>query len=97
MVIDLNQSILRGRAMPAAELMAGIQSVRAAIDLTKAMMALRDQKLIAGKADEMRLLLSDAIGKFLEAQQAQMAQLDEIQALKAQVAKFRLGNSEAAL
>ncbi|MCC8938405.1 hypothetical protein H8A99_18470 [Bradyrhizobium sp. Arg68] len=51
-------------------------------------MALRDAKLVAAKADEMRLLLADAIGKFLEAQQAQMVQLEEIQKLKAEIAKF---------
>lgn len=74
--------------MPAAEIAAGITSIRAAIDLTKAMVGLRDAKLIAAKTDELRLLLGEAIGKFLEVQQAQLAQLDEIANLKAEIKKF---------
>jgi hypothetical protein len=74
--------------MPAAEIAAGITGVRAAIDLTKAMVGLRDSKLIAAKTDELRLLLGEAIGKFVEAQQAQLAQLDEIATLKAEINKF---------
>jgi hypothetical protein len=74
--------------MPAAEITAGITSIRAAIDLTKAMVGLRDNKLIAAKTNELRLLLGEAIGKFVEAQQAQLAQLDEISTLKAENKKF---------
>jgi hypothetical protein len=88
MVIDLNQS-MRGRAMPAAEITAGITSVRAAYDLTKAMIASRDAKILANGARDLQMLLGEAVGKFLEAQQAQMAQLDEIASLKAEIAKFR--------
>jgi rubredoxin len=80
--------------LPVAEISAGITSVRAAYDLAKAMVASRDAKLIAGKADELRLHLGDAIGKFLEAQQAQMAQLEQMQALKEEVAKFRNWDNE---
>lgn len=79
--------------MPVAEITAGITSVRAAMDIAKAMLQLRDLKLVAAKADELRLALSDVLGKLIDAQQAQMAQLEEIQALKAEAAKF--GNWEA--
>ena len=74
--------------MPAAEITAGIVSLRAAYDLTKAMIGVRDNKLIAAKTNELRMLLGEAIGKFVEAQQAQLAQLDEITALKAEIKKF---------
>ena len=74
--------------MPAAEITAGITSVRAAYDLTKAMIASRDAKVLAEGTRNLQLILGDAIGKFLEAQQAQMAQPEEIMALKAQVKKF---------
>jgi hypothetical protein len=40
--------------MPAAKISAGIISVRAAIDLTKAMVGVRDDKLIATKTNELR-------------------------------------------
>jgi hypothetical protein len=74
--------------MPAAEITAGITSVRAAYELTKAMIASRDAKLVANGARDLQMLLGEAIGKFLEAKQAQMAQLQEISTLKAEVAKF---------
>jgi hypothetical protein len=74
--------------MPAAEITAGIISIRAAIDLTKAMIGVRDAKLVAAKMTEMNGLLGEALGKFVEAQKAQLAQLDEIADLKAQIRKF---------
>ena len=73
--------------MPAAEITAGIVSIRAAIDLTKAMVGLRDERLITTKTNELRLLLGEAVGKFVEAQKAQLAQLEEIAALKAKATK----------
>jgi len=79
--------------MPAAEIAAGITSIRAAIDLTQAMLKKRDDKLIASKVDEMAGHLSEALGKLIQAQSAQLAQLDEITALKAEIKKF--GNWEA--
>jgi hypothetical protein len=48
-------------AMPAAEITAGITSVRAAYDLTKAMTASRDAKLLANGARDLQLLLGEAI------------------------------------
>ena len=74
--------------MPAAEITAGITSLRAAIDVAKAMVAQRDAKLLAAGANEIKGLLADAFDKLLEAREAQSTQLDQIQALKAQVAKF---------
>jgi hypothetical protein len=75
--------------MPAAEISAGIISIRAAIDLTKAIVGLRDQKLIATKMAEMNGLLGEALSKFVEAKQAQLAHLDEISTLKTEIKKFR--------
>ena len=74
--------------MPVAEITAGITSVRAAYDLTKAMLKGRDTKILADGTRDLQLLLGDAIGKFLEAQQAQMAQLEGIAAQQTQVKKF---------
>jgi hypothetical protein len=75
--------------MPAAEITAAITTIRSAYDLTKAMIATRDAKLLANGARDLQMMLSEAIGKFLEAQQAQVAQLEEIASLKAEIAKFR--------
>jgi hypothetical protein len=74
--------------MPAAEIAAGITSIRAAIDIAQAVLKKRDAKLVAAKMDEMTGYLSEALGKLIQAQQAQLAQLDEIAALKAEIKKF---------
>lgn len=74
--------------MPAAEIAAGITSARAAYDLTKAMLKSRDAKLLADGTRDLQMHLSEIIGKFLEAQQAQMAQLEQITALKAEIKKL---------
>jgi hypothetical protein len=74
--------------MPAAEIAAGITSARAAYDLTKAMLKSRDTKILADGTRDLQSHLGDIIGKFLEAQQAQMTQLEEIAALKAEIKKF---------
>jgi hypothetical protein len=55
------------------------------------MVGVRDDKLIAAKTNELRLLLGDAIGKFLEAQKAQ---LDEITTLKAEIKELRGRDTE---
>jgi hypothetical protein len=57
------------------------------------MIASRNAKVLADGTRELQLLLGEAIGKFLEAQQAQMAQLEEIASLKAEIKK--LGGWEA--
>jgi hypothetical protein len=91
----LSHFVSRGNiAMPVAEITAGITTVRAAIDVAKGMLTVRDAKLVAAKADELRQLLGDAISKLLNAQQGQMAQLEQIQVLKAEAAKFRDWDSE---
>jgi hypothetical protein len=74
--------------MPAAEIAAGITSAGAAYDLTKAMLKSRDAKILADGTRDLQSHLGDIIGKFLEAQQAQMTQLEEIAALKAEIKKF---------
>jgi hypothetical protein len=75
--------------MPAAEIAAGITSARAAYDLTKAMLKSRDAKILADGTRDLQLLLGEIIGKFLEAQQAQMAQLKQIAALETEIEELR--------
>jgi hypothetical protein len=74
--------------MPVAEITAGITSARAAYDLTKAMLKSRDAKILADGTRDLQLHLGEIIDKLIEAKQAQMAQLDEITSLKAEIAKF---------
>jgi hypothetical protein len=74
--------------MPAAEIAAGIASARAAYDLTKAMLKSRDAKILADGTRDLQMILGEAIGKLLEAQQAQMSQLEQISTLKTEIKKF---------
>jgi hypothetical protein len=60
--------------MPAAEITAAVTSIRAAYDLTKAMIALRDADLLAGQARELNTLLLDVLDKSISAREAQAAQ-----------------------
>jgi hypothetical protein len=80
--------------MPAAEITAGITCIRAAIDLAQAMIGKRDAKLVATKIAEMNGLLGEALSKFVEAQKTQLAQLDEIATLKAEIKKLQSREAE---
>ena len=80
--------------MPAAEITAAVTSIRAAYDLTKAMISLRDADLLAGQARELNTLLLDVLDKGISAREAQAAQLDEIRALKAEIADLKAWDAE---
>jgi hypothetical protein len=74
--------------MPAAEITAAITSIRATIDLTKAIVGVRDHKMIESAVTEINSHLADAIGKLVESKQTQLALLDEIATLKAELNKL---------
>jgi hypothetical protein len=80
--------------MPAAEITAAVTSIRAAYDLTKAMIALRDADLLANQARELNTLLLDILDKSISAREAQSAQLDEIHALKTEIAELKAWDAE---
>lgn len=80
--------------MPAAELTAAVTSIRAAYDLTKAMISIRDADLFAEKSRELNALMLDLLEKSIGAREAQSAQLDEIRALKAEIADFKAWDAE---
>jgi hypothetical protein len=74
--------------MPAAEITAAITGIRATVDLVKGLIGARDNKLISGAIDKIDMQLHEVVGKLIEAQKAQLAQLDEITALKAEIKKL---------
>ena len=80
--------------MPAAEITAAVTSIRAAYDLTKAMIALRDADLLADRARELNVLMLDVLEKGVSAREAQAAQLDEINLLKAEIMQLKAWDAE---
>jgi hypothetical protein len=68
--------------MPAAEIAAAITGIRSALDVTKAMIGLRDAEAFRAKSLELQGLILESLDKAIEAREAYAAQLDEIRALK---------------
>jgi hypothetical protein len=75
--------------MPVAEITAAVTSIRAAYDLTKAMIAAHDNDLLAKQARELNALMLDVLDKSIAARQSYAEQMDEVQALKAEVAALK--------
>lgn len=80
--------------MPAAEITAAVTSIRAAYDLTKAMIALRDADKLSAQARELNVLMLDILEKGIGAREAQSAQLEEIGALKAEIVELKAWGAE---
>jgi hypothetical protein len=80
--------------MPAAEIAAAITGIRSALDVTKAMIGLRDAEAFRAKSLELQGLILESLDKAIEAREAYAAQLDEIRALKAEIAKFEAWDTE---
>jgi hypothetical protein len=80
--------------MPAAEIAAAITGIRSALDVTKAMIGLRDAEAFRAKSIELQALILESLDKAIEAREAYTAQLDEIRALKAEVADLKTWHAE---
>lgn len=80
--------------MPVAEIAAAITGIRSALDLTKAMIGLRDAEAFRAKSIELQGIIMDAYEKGIEAREAYTIQLDEIRALKTEVADLKAWGSE---
>jgi hypothetical protein len=75
--------------MPVAEISAALTSLRAAYELTKAMIGLRDAEAFRDKSIELRELILESQEKAIEAREAYSAQMDRIRALEAEVAGLK--------
>lgn len=80
--------------MPVGEITAAITSLRATLDITKAMVGLRDTAAFQKKSIELQTLILEAIDKNIASAQAQAMQLEEIGALKAKVARLEAWDRE---
>jgi hypothetical protein len=59
--------------MPAAEIGAAITSLNATLNIAKAMVGLRDAEAFRTKSIELQQIILDALGKGIEASEAQAA------------------------
>jgi hypothetical protein len=80
--------------MPIAEISAGITSLRATVDIMKAMIGLRDAEAFRAKSIELQRLVVEALEKAIEARQAYADQVDRIRALEAEMAKMKAWDTE---
>jgi hypothetical protein len=80
--------------MPVAEIAAAITGIRSALDLTKAMIGLRDAGAFRTKAIELQGIIMDAYEKGIEAREAHSAQLERVRALEAEIASLKDWNAE---
>jgi hypothetical protein len=75
--------------MPAAEIAAAVTSVNALLNVAKAMVGLHDAESFRARAIEFEGLILDSLTKAVQATEVQATQLDEIRALKAEVAGLK--------
>ena len=80
--------------MPVAEIAAAITSSRAALDIAKAMVGLRDAEMMRAKSIELQSAILDSLSKAIEAREAHSMQLDTIRALETEIAGLKAWDAE---
>jgi hypothetical protein len=75
--------------MVVAEISVGLTSLRAALDITKAMVSLRDAEAFRGKSIELQGLILESLGNAIEAREAYSTQLDRVRSLETDVANLK--------
>jgi hypothetical protein len=80
--------------MVVAEISAGVTSLRAALDITKAMVGLRDAEAFRAKSIELQGVVLEALDKAIDSREAYAAQSERIRALEAEVASLKAWDAE---
>lgn len=80
--------------MPVAETYAGLASIKASLDLAKAMVGLRDAEAFRTKSIELQQVILEALDGAISAREAYSKQLDRISALEAEVADLKAWDAE---
>jgi hypothetical protein len=80
--------------MPVAEISAGLTSLRAALDIAKAMVNLRDAEAFRAKSIELQSVVLEALEKAIKSREACSAQADRIRALETEVAGLKAWGTE---
>jgi hypothetical protein len=82
--------------MPVGEIAVGLTSLRAALDIAKTMIGLRDAEAFRGKSIELQGLILEALEKAIESREAYSAQIDHIRTLEAEMANLKAWGAEKA-
>ena len=80
--------------MAAGEIAAAVTGIRAALDITKAMVGLRDAEAFRAKSIELQAVVLDAFEKAIEARETYSTQADRIRELEAEVTDLKTWNAE---
>jgi hypothetical protein len=80
--------------MPVAEIAASITSLRATMDIAKAMINLRDAEAFRAKSIELQETIMRALDSGIEAREAYAKQLDAVRTLEAEVARLEAWDAE---
>jgi hypothetical protein len=80
--------------VPVAEIAAAVTGIRSALDITKAMVGLRDAEAFRAKSIELQGVVLEALDKAIEARESYAAQNDRIRALEAEVARLKAWDAE---
>jgi hypothetical protein len=80
--------------MVVAEFFAGITSLRTALDMTKAMIGLRDAEAFRAKSIELQGVVLEALEKAIEAREAYAEQADRIRTLETEVTDLKAWGAE---
>jgi hypothetical protein len=78
----------------AAEVFAAITSLRSALDITKAMVGLRDAEAFRSKSIELQGVILESLDKAIEAREAHAAQIDKVRALEIEIAELKTWAAE---
>lgn len=82
--------------MAAGDIAAAVTGIRAALDITKAMVGLRDAEAFRAKSIELQAVVLDAFEKAIEARETYSTQADRIRALEAEVTSLKSWDAEKA-
>jgi hypothetical protein len=85
---------LGGFPMPVAEISAALTSLRATLDIAKAMIGLRDAEAFRAKSIELQETIMRALDSGIEAREAYAKQLDSVRALETEVARLKAWDAE---
>jgi hypothetical protein len=80
--------------MPVAEIAAAVTGIRSALDITKAMVGLRDAEAFRAKSIELQSVVLDALDKAIEARESYTTQSDRIRTLEAEVTRLKAWDTE---
>jgi hypothetical protein len=80
--------------VPVAEIAAAVTGIRSALDIAKAMVGLRDAEAFRSKSIELQTVILESLDKAIEARESYAAQLDQIRALEAEVARLKAWDAE---